>query len=209
MEVLFQLEAAPALAPLKVTVPLLPKLVPVMVTVVPTGPELGDRLCMPGVSIKGSAFEFTPPTVTTNEGPGPGETQFKPLGTVAVTESSLQLATVAAYPLNVTELLPWLAPKLLPEMVTDEPTGPDAGERLTMFGGPGAGAGWTVTAVVADRPATVAVMFAVPTVTPTASPIEPGVFPAVTIEGLEELHAADAVRFCTLPSRKVPLTVSC
>jgi hypothetical protein len=119
----------------------------------------------------------------------------------------LQLVTAAVYPLTVTELLPWLAPKLLPLMVTDEPTGPDDGDRLAMFGGPG-GTAWTVTAVLADAPAIVAVMFAVPTTIPVATPWEPGAFPAVTIEELEELHWADTVRFCTLPSAKVPLAVS-
>jgi hypothetical protein len=42
-----QLKALPALVPLKVTVLLpwlTPKLLPVMVTAVPTGPEVGDRL---------------------------------------------------------------------------------------------------------------------------------------------------------------------
>ena len=34
--------------PLKVTVPLLPKFVPVMVTDVPTGPDIGDKLEMFG-----------------------------------------------------------------------------------------------------------------------------------------------------------------
>jgi hypothetical protein len=44
-----QLEALPALVPLKVTVLLpwlVPKLLPVMVTAVPISPEVGDRLEM-------------------------------------------------------------------------------------------------------------------------------------------------------------------
>jgi hypothetical protein len=163
---------------------------------------------MPGITVKGSAFELAPPTVTCAEYFGPGEIQYKPLGTVTVIELLLQLVTVAVYPLNATELLPWVAPKLLPVMVTEVPTAPDDGDRLAMLGGP-CGVGWTVTAVLADTPAIVAVMLAVPAVMPVASPWEPGALPAVTIEELEELHAAAAVRFCTLPSGKVPLAVSC
>jgi len=47
----------------------------------------------------------------------------------------LQLPGVTTIPLKVTVLLPWGAPKLVPAMVTDVPTGPEAGMRLVMFGG--------------------------------------------------------------------------
>jgi len=38
---------------------------------------------------------------------------------------ALQLVTKAEIPLNVTVLVPWVAPKLAPVMVTDAPTGPE------------------------------------------------------------------------------------
>ena len=38
-------------------------------------------------------------------------------------------------PLNLTVLVPMAAPKLVPLIVTDVPTGPFAGDRLVMFGG--------------------------------------------------------------------------
>jgi hypothetical protein len=48
---------------------------------------------------------------------------------------SLQLVTVMTDPQNCGELLPWLAPKPLPAMVTAVPTGPEAGFTLAMVGG--------------------------------------------------------------------------
>ena len=47
---------------------------------------------------------------------------------------ALQLVGVAAGPLNVTVLAPWLAPKLVPAIVTDVPTAPEVGEKLVMLG---------------------------------------------------------------------------
>src|ERR1043166_6084444 len=70
----------------------------------------------------------TPPTVTTT---GP---LVAPEGTVAVIELGLQLVTAAVVPLNLTGLAPGEAPKPEPLIVTDVPTGPDAGERLVMLG---------------------------------------------------------------------------
>jgi hypothetical protein len=46
----------------------------------------------------------------------------------------LQLVGVAAVPLNVTVLDPCVAPKLLPVMVTPEPTRPEVGATLSIFG---------------------------------------------------------------------------
>jgi len=42
---------------------------------------------------------------------------------------------VAAVPLNVIVLVPWLEPKLLPLTVTDVPTGPPVGFTLVIAGG--------------------------------------------------------------------------
>ncbi len=45
-----------------------------------------------------------------------------------------QLVGVAAVPLNVTVLLPCVAPKLVPVIVTAVPTGPLVGDRLVRVG---------------------------------------------------------------------------
>jgi hypothetical protein len=63
-----------------------------------------------------------PPTVTTTA------PVVAANGTVAVMVVSLQLVTAAKTPLNVTVLLPCVAPKLLPKKVTDVPMIPEAGE---------------------------------------------------------------------------------
>src|ERR1700676_4785025 len=48
---------------------------------------------------------------------------------------ALHAVGVPAVPLNVTVLLPWLAPKFAPAMITDVPTTPEVGFRLVMLGG--------------------------------------------------------------------------
>jgi hypothetical protein len=53
-------------------------------------------------------------------------------GTVILVE--FQLVGVAATPLNVTVLDPWVVPKLEPLMVTEVPVGPDDGESMLMVG---------------------------------------------------------------------------
>ena len=47
-----------------------------------------------------------------------------------------QLVGVAAVPLNVTVLVPCVAPKFVPVIVTDVPTGPLVGDRLVSVGAP-------------------------------------------------------------------------
>src|SRR4051794_12836109 len=49
---------------------------------------------------------------------------------------ALQLFGVAVVPLKLTVLVPCVAPKFVPVIVTNVPTGPAAGERLVMLGGP-------------------------------------------------------------------------
>jgi len=49
-------------------------------------------------------------------------------------EVALQLVGVAVVPLNFTVLVPWVAPKFVPVIVTDVPTGPEVGDKLVMFG---------------------------------------------------------------------------
>jgi len=92
-----------AKVPLKVTVldaGVLPKPEPAMVTGVPTGPDVGLRVVMPGGrTVKLTPLLATPLTVTTTL-PEPA------VGTVAVMAEVLQAVTAAAIPLKVTELVP-------------------------------------------------------------------------------------------------------
>jgi hypothetical protein len=132
MLVALQLEAVAAV-PLNVTVLVpcvAPKFVPVIVTDVPTAPEVGLRLVMPGVAstVKVAPLLTTPLTVTTTL------PVVAPVGTFATILVALQLVIVAAVPLNVTVLVPCVAPKFVPVIVTDVPTVPDVGLRLVIAG---------------------------------------------------------------------------
>src|SRR5438445_937639 len=130
----FQLLAAPAGAPLNVTVLVpcvAPKLVPEIVTKLPTGPEGGLMLVMLGggsVTVKATAKLAPPFTVTTTY------PVVAPAGTGAIMLVSLQNVGVAATPPNVTVLVPWVAPKVVPVIVTGVPTGPEAGLKLVIIG---------------------------------------------------------------------------
>jgi len=105
-------------------------LVPLIVTEVPTGPNAGERLVIPGVTVKLTVLLADPATVTiTGEEPIP-----RLLGTTNVTALLLHVAGVIARPAIVTVLLPWVAPKFVPVIVTVVPVGPDEGERLLIPG---------------------------------------------------------------------------
>jgi len=124
MEVAFQLVGV-ADVPLNFTVlaPCVePKLVPVIVTDVPTGPDVGDRVVMLGVTVNETPLLARLLTVTTTF------PVVAPLGTATTIEVALQLVGVAAVPLNFTVLVPWVAPKFVPVIVTDVPTAPDVGD---------------------------------------------------------------------------------
>ena len=130
IEVALQLETVAAV-PLNVTVLepcVAPKLVPVIVTDIPTGPEVGDTLLIDGVgmTVKATPFEATPLIVTTTL------PVVAPEGTTATIEVALQLETAAAVPLNVTVLEPCVEPKFVPVIVTDVPTTPEVGETLVI-----------------------------------------------------------------------------
>jgi len=123
-----------AAVPLNVTVLVpwvVPKFVPVIVTDVPTAPAVGVKLVMLGATVKLTPLLATPPTVTTTF------PVVAPAGTGATMLVALQLVGAAAVPLKVTVLVPWVAPKLLPVIVTGVPVAPDVGERLVMLGAPG------------------------------------------------------------------------
>jgi hypothetical protein len=81
-----------------------------------------------GVTVKVTPLLATPPTVTTTLPVLP------PLGTATARLVLLQLVGVAAAPLKLTVLAPWVLPKFVPAIVTAVPTAPVVGERLLMAG---------------------------------------------------------------------------
>jgi hypothetical protein len=117
--------------PLKVTVLepcVAPKFVPLIVTEVPTAPEVTDRPVMVGGSVNVTPLLARPATVTTT---GP---VVAPVGTGTTIEVAPQLVGVAATPLNVTVLVPCVAPKFVPLIVTEVPTAPEAGDSPLILG---------------------------------------------------------------------------
>jgi hypothetical protein len=123
-----------AVTPLNVTVLVpcvAPKFAPAIVTDVPTNPDAGFRLVMLGpgtVTVKLTPLLATPPTVTTTL------PVVAPPGTGTTMPVALQLVGVAVVPLNVIALVPCVAPKFAPPIVTDAPTNPEVGFRLVMLG---------------------------------------------------------------------------
>lgn len=120
--------------PLKVTVLVLcvePKFVPVIVTEVPTPPEVGEIPVMlgPPLTVNVTPLLATPLTVTITV------PVVAALGTVATMLVLLQLVVTATLPLNATELVPCDDPKFVPVMVTDAPRDPEVGDKLVMLGG--------------------------------------------------------------------------
>jgi hypothetical protein len=71
------------------------------------------------VTVKFTPLLATPPTVTTTF------PVVAPVGTGTTMLVGLQLVGVPAVPLNVTVLVPCVAPKFVPVLVTDVATGPD------------------------------------------------------------------------------------
>jgi hypothetical protein len=125
-----------AVVPLKLTVlvPCVePKLLPVIVTELPTGPAVGERLVIEGAvdaTVKVTPLLAIPPTVTTTF------PVVAPAGTSAATDVELQLLIdVAAVPLKLTVLVACVEPKLEPLIVTEVATGPEVGETLAIEGG--------------------------------------------------------------------------
>lgn len=107
-----------------------PKFVPVIVTDAPTWAPPGVMLAMLGVgrTVKATPLLATPDTVTTTL------PVVAPFGTRTKMLVSLQLLGLPTVPLKVTVLVPCVAPKLVPVIVTEFPTGAEVGERLMMFG---------------------------------------------------------------------------
>jgi hypothetical protein len=137
-----------------------PKFVPVIVTDVPTGPLVGDRLVILGATatVKLTPLLATPPTVTTTL------PVVAPVGTGVTMLVADQLVGVAVVPLNFTVLVPCVAPKFVPVIVTDVPTGPLVGDRVVMLGA-------TVTVKLTPL---LARLFTVTTTLPVAAPAGTG-----------------------------------
>ena len=97
----------------------------------PTGPEDGLKFVMigDGVTVKLTPLLAKPPTDTTTL---PVEA---PVGTLTAMLVSLQFVGTTGMPLKVIELNPFVAPKFVPLIVTEVPTGPDVGFKLVMTGG--------------------------------------------------------------------------
>jgi len=123
------------LIPLKVTVLVpcdAPKFAPEIVTKEPIAPVDGLRPEMLGGG--GGTVKFTPllamPATVTTTLP-----VTAPAGTGTTMLVALQFVGVAAVPLNVTVLVPCVAPKFVPAIVTEVPAAPEVGLRLVMLGG--------------------------------------------------------------------------
>jgi hypothetical protein len=108
-----------------------PRLVPVIVTDVPTVPLVGDMLVRVGGNVIVTRLLETPWTVTTI---GP---VVAPRGTGTTILVLVQLVGVPRVPLNVTVLVPCEDPKLVPAIVTAVPTAPDVGLSTVMLGAVG------------------------------------------------------------------------
>jgi len=105
-----------------------PKFAPEIVTVDPIGPLSGVRLVIvvDGFTVKATPLLGPPAGVVTTTGPF-----VAPAGTITTIDDELQLETTdTGVPLKVTVLLPWLAPKFAPEIVTVDPARPLSGDRL-------------------------------------------------------------------------------
>ena len=117
-----------ALTPLNVRALAPEKLVPVIVTVVPTGPLDGVKLVIPGtnVTVKLDALEPVPDEFVTRIGP-----DCAPGGTVAEMTVSEFIVNTAPTVLNCT---PVALEKLVPWTVTGVPSGPFVGVKLDTVG---------------------------------------------------------------------------
>jgi hypothetical protein len=119
-----------AVTPLKVTVPEEPKLYPLIVTLAPTGPELGDSVVMLGITVNGLVL-LVPFEVWTATCTDPG---VPSVGTNATIEVELQLSTKAVALPTVTVPVPWLILKLVPVIVTELPVMPDVTDSEVIVG---------------------------------------------------------------------------
>src|SRR5204863_526112 len=118
-----------ALVPLNSTAEAPVKLVPLMITLVPTGPLPGVKLVIVGglIAVNLLSLLAALPVLVTLIGP-----LVAPAGTVAVIAVAELTVKLALVPLNSTAEAPV---KLVPLMVTLVPTGPLPGVKLVIVGG--------------------------------------------------------------------------
>ena len=102
------------------------KLAPVIMTDVPTGPEVGEKLSILGITLKMAVLVAVPPAVVTLIVP-----VVAPLGTVVLIEVAERTVKIAAVPLKLTAVAPV---KLEPDMVMIVPTLPAVGEKVVILG---------------------------------------------------------------------------
>ena len=109
-----------------------PKLVPVMITELPTFPEDGVIEVMVGgaVKVKLTALVTELQSTVTLMSP-----VVAPAGTITCRLVAVAEVTVAAMPLILTVLLDGVGSKLVPVIATVVPTGPPVGENPLMVGG--------------------------------------------------------------------------
>jgi len=110
-----------------------PKFAPAIVTTVPTAPLVGDRLVRVGgavvlVTVNDMPLLATLPTVTTTF------PVVAPDGTGTRMLVADQFVGVAATPLNVTLLVPFVVPKFDPVIVTLAPAAPVVGVTFEIDG---------------------------------------------------------------------------
>lgn len=110
--------------PLKLTDVAPVKLAPLIVTLAPAGPLVGEKLVIRGATTKFAALVAVPPAVVTLMGP-----VVALAGTVAVIWVLEFTVNVAAVPLNLTDVTP---KKPEPVIVTGMPTAPLAGRKPVM-----------------------------------------------------------------------------
>jgi hypothetical protein len=114
--------------PPNVTLVAPPKPLPVIVTFVPTGPLVGEKLVIEGFTLKGDVLVAVPLAVVTVTGP-----LIAAVGTVAVIVVDELTLKPALTPLKATAVAPL---KPLPEIVTEVPVTPLVGLSPEMAGAP-------------------------------------------------------------------------
>ena len=144
-----ELIAKVAPRPLNLTEVVPVKFVPVITTLLPTVPPVGENVVIVGgaVTAKLTALVAVPPGVVTASGPA-----VAPAGTVVVIWVAELTVKVALTPLKLTRVAP---EKLVPVTTTLAPTGPLVGEKLVIVG---AGTTVKLLALVAVPPGVVTVM---------------------------------------------------
>jgi len=102
------------------------KLVPLIVTLIPTAPLVGVKLAIAGTIVKLLALVVVPAPVVTLSGP-----VVAPAGAVARIDVADVTVKFAVVPLNFTAVAPV---KFAPLIVTLVPTGPFVGVKLAIVG---------------------------------------------------------------------------